>query len=71
MAIHKVIEIMAQSPKGWDDATQQAVAEAGKTVKNMHSLYLKEMVAEIKDGKIINYRINAKLTFEVERAGQR
>jgi dodecin len=63
----KVIELMSQSPKSWEDAAQGAVAEAAKTLRNVRSLYIKEFTAEVDDGKVTNYRINAKVTFDLER----
>lgn len=66
MAVLKVIEILANSNKGWEDAAQQAVAEASKSVKNIKSIYIKEQSATVADGKIANYRVNVKVTFEVK-----
>ena len=63
----KVIELMSQSPKSWEDAAQGAVEEAAKTLRNVRSLYIKEFTAEVDDGKVTNYPINAKVTFDLER----
>jgi flavin-binding protein dodecin len=63
----KVIELMSQSPKSWEDAARGAVEEAAKTLRNVRSLYIKEFTAEVDDGKVTNYRINAKVTFDLER----
>jgi dodecin len=63
----KVIELMSQSPKSWEDAAQGAAAEASKTLRNICSIYVKEFTAEVDGGKISNYRINAKVTFDLER----
>jgi len=63
----KVIELMSQSPKSWENAAQGAVEEAAKTLRNVRSLYIKEFTAEVDDGKVTNYRINAKVTFDLER----
>jgi flavin-binding protein dodecin len=63
----KVIELMSQSPKSWEDATQGAVQEATKTLPNIRSIYVKEFAAEVDEGKITNYRINAKVTSDLER----
>ena len=65
MAIHKVIEVLSQSDKGWEDAAQAAVRDAAKTVKMIKSIYIKNMEGVVKDGKIVQYRVNANLTFEV------
>ncbi|MBE0668405.1 MAG: dodecin domain-containing protein, partial [Bacteroidales bacterium] len=60
-----VIEILASSPKGWEDATTEAVKSASKTVKGIRSVYIKEQSAVVTDNKITEYRVNAKITFEV------
>jgi flavin-binding protein dodecin len=65
----KVIELMSQSSKSWEDAAQGAVDEASKTLRNIRSLYIKEFTVEVDNGKISNYRINAKVTFDLERGG--
>ena len=65
MAVLKVIEIMASSPKGWEDATSIAVKTAVKTVKGIRSVYIKDMSAVVKNNKISEYRVNTKITFEV------
>jgi len=65
MAILKVIEILASSPKSWEDAATEAVKAAGKTVKEIRSVYIKEQSAVVEKNKITEYRVNAKITFEV------
>jgi len=65
MAIHKVIEVISQSEKGWEDAAQSAVSDAAKTVKGIKSIYVENLEAVVKDNKITQYRVNAKITFEV------
>jgi len=65
MSVLKVIEIMASSPVGWEDATAVAVKMAGKTVKEIRSVYVQDMSAVVKDNKITEYRVNVKITFEV------
>jgi flavin-binding protein dodecin len=67
----KVIEVLAQSDKSWDDAAQQAVGEASKTLRNIRSIYVKELEAAVENDKITQYRINAKISFDLEesRAG--
>ena len=66
MAILKVLEIMASSQKGWEDAAQIAVTEASETVRNIRSINIKNFSAEVSNGKITEWRINSKITFEVE-----
>lgn len=62
----KVIELLAQSEKSWEDAAQSAVKEASKTLRNIRSIYIKEFEAVVEGGKITQYRINTKVTFDLE-----
>jgi flavin-binding protein dodecin len=66
MAIVKVLELMASSSKSWEDAAQQAVAEAAKTIKNIRSVYIQDHSAVVQNNKITEYRITAKLSFEID-----
>ena len=66
MAILKVIEVLANSDKSWEDATKKAIAQASKSVKNIRSVYLNEQSATVVDDKIMDYRVNVKITFEVK-----
>jgi dodecin len=66
MAIVKVIEVIAGSEKSFDDAVRNALAEASKTVKNIQSIYVKEMKAQVKDNKIVSFGVNAKVSFIVD-----
>lgn len=66
MAIIKVIEVIASSEKSFDDATRNALAEAAKSVKNIKSIYIKEMNANVTDNKIVSFGVNAKISFEVD-----
>ena len=66
MATLKVIEVLAQSEKSWEDAAQRAVQEAAKTVRNIKSIYIQEMEATVDNDRITYYRINTKISFEIE-----
>jgi dodecin len=65
MAVLKVIEIMASSEKSWEEATRLAVQNAGKTVKEIRSVYVQDMSAVVKENKITEFRVNLKISFEV------
>ncbi len=65
MAVLKVVEILANSEKSWEDATQKAVKHASKTVKNIKSVYINEQTATVNGDNIAEYRVNVKITFEV------
>ena len=66
MSIVKVIEVIASSEKSFDDATRNAVKEASKSVKNIKSVYIKEMDANVTDNEIVSYGVNAKISFTVD-----
>lgn len=66
MTMLKVIEVLAQSDKSWEDAAQQAVKEAGKSVRNIKSIYIQDMEATVDGDRIVSYRINGKLSFLLE-----
>lgn len=67
MGIVKIIEVIANSEKSFDDAAQVAVNEASKSVNNIQSVYIKEMNANVTDNKIVSYGVNAKVSFEVKK----
>lgn len=66
MAVLKVIELLAESDKSWEDAVQNAVKQASKSLKNIRSVNITNQSCLVKGEKISKYRINAKVTFEVE-----
>jgi flavin-binding protein dodecin len=66
MAVMKVIEVMANSDKSWEDATKKAVKHASKSVKNIRSVFVQSQSAVVNDGDVTEFRVNVKLTFEVK-----
>jgi flavin-binding protein dodecin len=66
MAIHKVIEVISQSKDSWEEAARDAVKDAAKTVKNIKAFDIKHMSAVVKGNKIVQYRINGNVTFEID-----
>ncbi|CAI8275460.1 MAG: Calcium dodecin [Bacteroidota bacterium] len=65
MAILKVIEVLSNSKKSWEDAASNAVKEAHKTVKNIVSVNVNNFSITVNDGKPHEYRVNVKITFAV------
>ena len=63
----KVIEVIGTSDKGFTEATEDAVSEAAKTVKNIRSIFIKHMNANVENNKIVSYAVNAKISFVIER----
>ncbi|MFC6096492.1 dodecin family protein [Flavobacterium qiangtangense] len=66
MAVLKVIEVLSSSTVSWEDATKKAVSQATKTLKNIRSVYVQEQSASVKNGQVDEFRVNLKLTFEIE-----
>ncbi|MCP4975538.1 MAG: dodecin domain-containing protein [Maribacter sp.] len=66
MSVLKVIEVLANSNKSWEDAAKNAVSHASKSVKNIRSVYIQDQSASVKDGEISDFRVNVKITFEVK-----
>jgi len=65
MAVLKVIEILSNSDKSWEDTTKKAVKHASKSVKNICSIYVQDQSASVKDGEVTDFRVTVKITFEV------
>ena len=66
MSMLKVIEVLAESDKSWEDTAQFAVDKANKSVRNVRSIYIKNFEAQVDKGKIKKYRINAKISFSLD-----
>ncbi|TAN21595.1 MAG: dodecin domain-containing protein [Chitinophagaceae bacterium] len=67
MAVLKVIELLANSNKGWEDAAQNAISHASKTIRKIRSVNVQNMSLSVgEDGKVKDYRLNLKVTFEVD-----
>ena len=66
MPIVKVIEVIASSEKGIEDALQQAVTEASKTIHNIDSIFIKDIKAHVKDNKITTYGVICKISFRLD-----
>ncbi|MDJ0986447.1 MAG: dodecin family protein [Desulfobacterales bacterium] len=63
MSVAKVTEISATSSKSFDDALKAGVKRANKTLKNVKSVWIKDQQADIKNGKITQYKVLLKVTF--------
>jgi len=70
MAVLKVIELMADSPKSWEDAAQVAVTKASKSLKGIRSVWVQDKSATVDaKGRITAFRITCKVSFEVGGSG--
>ncbi len=66
MSIARVTEIIATSSKSFDDAIQKGVRRSAKTLKNVKSAWVKDQSIDIKEGKIITYKVILNITFVLE-----
>ena len=66
MGVIIIREMVGTSPKSWSDAARQAVATASKTVRNIRSVEVVKSTAEVRDGGIVEYRVELKISFEYE-----
>jgi flavin-binding protein dodecin len=65
-SIVKVTEVIAQSNKSFDDAVRSAVRETSKTIRGIKSVWIDNFKCAVENGKIVEYRVNAKISFVVE-----
>jgi flavin-binding protein dodecin len=65
MAVMKVIEVLANSNKSWEEATRKAVKHAANSVKNIKSVFVQSQSAVVNENAITEFRVNVKITFEV------
>ena len=66
MAVMKVIEVLSNSEKSWEDATKKAVKQASKSVNNIKSVFVQSQSAVVNDQEVTEFRVNLKITFEVK-----
>ena len=65
MSVMKVIEVLSNSNKSWEDATRKAIKKASKSVKNIKSAYVQSQSVVVSGDAVTEYRVNLKITFEV------
>jgi dodecin len=66
MSVAKIIEISCESPKSFEDAIQDGIARAAKTVHNIKSAWVKEQQVVVENNKVTLYRVDMKLTFVID-----
>jgi flavin-binding protein dodecin len=66
MSIVRSIEVIAQSPNGFDDACREAVKEASKTLRGIRSFWIKNAECIVENDRITSYRVNGKISFLLE-----
>lgn len=66
MAIAKVVEVNSSSIKSFEDAIQSGITKVTETIKNVQGAWINEQKVIIKDNKIVEYRVNLKISFLVD-----
>ena len=66
MAVARVTKITASSPKGWQDAVEQGLKRAAKTLRGITGLHVIEEKAHVEKGKITEYRVTMEITCILE-----
>jgi dodecin len=66
MGVIIIREMVGTSPRSWSDAARQAVATAARTVRNIRTVEVVKSTAEVRDGEIVEYRVDLKIAFEYE-----
>lgn len=66
MTVARVTEITSSSTQSFDDAVEQGIARAVKTLKNVKGAWVQEQTVDVEDGRIVSYRVNMKVTFVLE-----
>jgi hypothetical protein len=67
MTVAKIVEIIGSSPRSWEDATNNAIAETAKTVRGIKAVNVKRFTAKVEKNKIVEYRAVVKIAFVVKR----
>lgn len=67
MSVVKIINLVGESPKGWEDAMRTLVAEAQKTLRGITRIGVKEMDVRMADDKVEVFRVRAEVSFRIER----
>jgi dodecin len=66
MSVAKVTEISSTSTTSFEDAINQGIARAAKTIRNMRSAWIKEQQIRCENGKITDYQVNLSITFVLD-----
>jgi len=66
MSVAKVSEISATSSKSFEDAIQQGIARASKTLRNVRGAWIKEQHVRVDSAKVVEYQVNMMVTFVLD-----
>ena len=66
MSVAKISEISATSTKSFEDALEQGLARASKTLRHIRSAWIKEQQVRCEEGRIVEYQVNMMITFVLD-----
>ncbi len=67
MSVVKIVELVGSSPKSWEDAVQQAVKEASRSIRGITRVGVKEMDVKVDGPKVTEFRARVEISFRIER----
>jgi len=67
MSVIKIITLVGESEKSWEEAAQNVIADAQKTLRGITRIGVTEFDVRMKDDKVDVYRVRAEVSFRVER----
>lgn len=67
MGVIKVVELVGESQKSWDDAARNAVSEAARTIQGITGVEVLNWTANVNAGDVVEYKANVKVAFAVQR----
>ncbi len=66
MTIAKVSEVSSSSTKSFEDAINIGIERASKTIRGIQGAWIQEQKVVVDNGKIIEYRVNMKISFVLD-----
>ena len=66
MSVMKVIELMSDSDKSWEEATSNGIKKASETIKGIQSAWVQDQSVTVENGKVHKYRVKLRVTFRVD-----
>lgn len=66
-SVYKIIELVGTSPKSWEEAVQNVVTMASKTLRDLRIAEVRELDVRLENGKIVEYRAKVRLSFKYEK----
>ncbi len=66
MSVARVTEITASSEQSFEDAIREGISRANKTLKNIEGAWVQGQKVVVREGQIIEYRVNLKVTFVLQ-----